>query len=236
VKEASPRKPVVGGSIEEHRRTLGLADVRPSELVEGLAEAAAKAEKKEQSKPRQTAKRLPGQIAKNVALQVGETGRRWRFYVLLGVISALTSAAGVALVLGLIANRRPDTEHEMATKTRGLMQVYENIAGNIAPFPKDATVSKEDFKIRLKAVLEAELKQAERAIEVARAGGRSVGPAELRRRALAREALAFRDGWGESFVFEMDGQEALLVKCRDPKKVEHVCRLKVVRDGGGLEH
>ena len=195
--------------IAKDRRNLGLSEIRPSDQVAGLEEVGRLEAKRE---AQERIKQRSGQIIMNEAIHVDERGRRWQRLIRLGVAAVVLVIAGTVGLLYYRATFRHSDPRELAMETRNVINCYLSAAPQIPPFPADAKLTVEDLKSRLRGVLSDQLAKAERAA-AAREKERGAVDRSLSKTIHAlKQALTFRDGSGQPFVFEFKEGDVLAIQ------------------------
>jgi hypothetical protein len=188
-----------GGSVAQHRKDLGLSELRPSEMVDGLDAVAKRSERQEQV---DRMKRRSGRITMNVAVHVDEKGRIWQKIVLFGIVGFIAAAAGLVVFLTWLANSSSVSLQEKAANTSAMLAQYTNLAAQIEPVPAGKSLSVEEFKQKLEEKLNEQLQQRKALMEKA-TSVRATEGRELRRAVrLLEMGLKFEDGFGVPFIFE----------------------------------
>jgi hypothetical protein len=205
----SGRHRAVGGAVSEDRKTLGLSEMRPSEMVTGLEAVAKRAEKQEAI---ERIKQRSGRIIMNEAIHTDEKGRRWARLVIIGIVVLVLLVVGtVGTLYYLATHKRLDPRHA-AGETRNYLTGLEEAAQQIKPFPPDTKVSAEEFKGRLKQYFEGLLAQEEQAAEEQKKKRGQTDVGTNRNIGRLRRILAFQDGFGRDFVFEAKDPEAVVIR------------------------
>jgi hypothetical protein len=206
---ASGRHRLVGGAVEEDRKTLGLSDVRPSDAISGLDEVAKRAAKHEAL---DRIKERSGQIIMNEAVHVDARGRRWQRRIWGGLIACVLLVVGTVGGLYYAAAHHKFNPRQAAGDTRGMLSRYQNAGQQIAPFAPGVTVTAEEFKSRLEAFLKQQLAQEEGAAERQRKQRGRTDPATLQNIHRLERLITFEDGFGKPFILELKGADVVVIR------------------------
>ena len=195
--------------IAKDRRNLGLSEIRPSDQVAGLEEVGKREAKREEL---ERIKQRSGQIIMNEAIHVDERGRRWQRLIRLGVAAVVLVIAGTVGLLFYRVTFQHTDPRELAMETRNVINCYLSAAPQIAPFPADAKLTVEDLKSRLRAVLSEQLAKAEKDARGMEKGHGATSRALAKTIHVLKQALTFRDGSGQPFVFEFKEDDVLAIR------------------------
>jgi hypothetical protein len=205
----SGRHRAVGGAVSEDRKTLGLSEMRPSEMVTGLEAVAKRAEKQEAI---ERVKQRSGRIIMNEAIHTDEKGRRWARLVIIGIVVLVVLVVGTVGTLYYLATHKRLDPRVAAGVTGNYLTKIEEAAQQIKPFAPEAKVTGEEFKGRVKAYLEVLLAQEEQAAVDQRKQRGQPDNGTTKNIMNLRRLLAFQDGFGRDFVFEAKDSEAVVIR------------------------
>jgi hypothetical protein len=134
---------------------------------------------------------------------------------MLGAAAFIIIAGGFMIY---IEGLKPINLEECEQHTLERMALYQEFAGRIEPFPKGAEVTIEAFKKRIQSAMLEAAKVLEANLEVSRQSGhkRQTDAAMRRRISNLLKAAHFRDGWGETFIFKLEGADTIRVQTSQP--------------------
>ncbi|MBE7462144.1 MAG: hypothetical protein HS116_01510 [Planctomycetes bacterium] len=199
------QRSVSGNAVGEHRKALGLSEIKPSEMVKGLDKLAERAEK---AHAREEAKRKAGgKMNLNVALHVDETGEKWRKKVVLGIVGLVVAACVIGGVMYWRSNVETLDPRAAAMETNNRLARYDAAARRMKPFEEDEPVSPELFKARLLEQIAADQAELEKLAEQEKQSREAVTPATVQALARLRSDLALVDGWGDPLLFKSGDDE-----------------------------
>ena len=231
---ASGRIPAAGSSssksgrnVAADREALGLSSLKPSEMVAGLDQAAARAEKLHS---REEQKRRGGnKMSANVALHVDETGKRWTRRIILGALGILLLGGLIVTALIYFSNRKEIPARVGNEEARRALGDLVIIVAKMKLFEEGETATVEEVKKRILAKTEEELKLLEEQIERDAENRRPRDVTAVKTRESLRKLREMKDAWGQPFEFTMIDEDTLQVKAkgRREEKADSLAPVKV---------
>jgi hypothetical protein len=191
-----------GESVSQHRKDLGLSEMRPSEMVEGLEAVAKRSERQEQV---ERMKQRSGRIVMNEAVHVDEKGRTWQRIVLFSIIGFVAAVAALIVFLTWLANSGGMSMQERAANTNAMLALYANLTLQLEPLPAGKSMSVEEFKQKLTVKMNEQLQHNMTAQQSAQPGRTMDSKAIKRAIRLLEMALKFEDGFGQPFAIAVKG-------------------------------
>jgi len=216
------------------REALGLSALKPSEIIEGLEEAAKRAE---HSEAREEARRKSGGgMNLTTALHVDDTGKRWSRNVMLLIFGSV--AAISALIGGMIyfGNRTVQDPRDLSLQSRNMLSSYVIYAQKIKAFKPDETITADAVKDRIKELLDGEIKsltsEIDREIAKRKAlyekdknsaiNGPKVTGGLIKDRETRERLASFKDALRQPFVFTIPDGETLQMTAPTIPKTEPI--------------
>jgi len=188
------------------REAFGLTAQKPSEMVAGLDEVAKRAE---QLEAREEAKRKAGgRMSANVAVKVDEVGSRWKRWVNIGIVAAVTLVlTALALMLYSSSHAKLDPREGNA-EAHKMLQALASLASSPSFFTEGETITAEKARERLKEAVEAQYNEVLERIKPKPNGGpfQRPDPGLVKDREWLEKLRSFKDAWGQPFVFEIEGE------------------------------
>lgn len=216
-----PRRP--SSSVVLDRKKLGLSAQRPSERIPGLEKAARKSGRISRTEQR---RRATGEINRNIAVHVDDTGERWVRKVrlfLLAAAAVLVVSFSVLYLWSRHRHSRVDPEEALRETGARLLRLREAI-NRIRPFSATDKPSPKEVEKRLRKYLSNRLGVLERRRELelkAKGPGASPLLAEIVR---LREDVKLKDGWGKPLEFEvrknLDRPSAVVISFRSAMRFD----------------
>lgn len=200
---ASTRKQVVD------RAALGLSAARPSEMIQGLDEAAKRAEA--QATREEAKRRSGGKMNLTEAIHVDDTGARWSRNVLLGLVGTVLFVALVVVGLIYLANRTRINPRVASDDTRSVLHDLARRVELMPSFEESESVTAPQVKERLKKALEDDMNGLQEQRKRDQSARRLSDPREVANRAFVEKLLKFQDGWGKPLVFDMEDKDTLVI-------------------------
>jgi hypothetical protein len=195
-------------AIEEHRKKLGLSNFKPSEMVEGLDEAAARAEKKEARSDKK--KKAGKDILMNEAIRVDDTGRRWSTAVQVGLVSVVLVVILGGGLMFWSANRTSIPATQLAADTKDRLVRYQAVSGRMKPYAPDNKPSAQQFKEALVSQIQKDLEGYEKLREREKKNRAGSSPETRQSIAFALEDMKFKDAWGKELNIKPEGDGFLI--------------------------
>lgn len=202
----TPSQPIRNPSakIQADREALGLSAARPSQVVSGLNEAVKRAEALAN---REEAKRKSGgKLNANVALHVDDTGKKWAFWVRMGIAATVLLACAAGGYMVWKSNRAEINPRVKVAATRDALNDLEIAAKNMDRF-EGSDPTAQAAKERLKMGLDKQLAAVEESVEKDRKMGRNPDKALMNKREFLKNLMQFKDGWGKPFEFSVTAGE-----------------------------
>src|SRR5581483_1096590 len=166
--------------LAAQREKLGLGVAKPSEMIEGLEEAAKRAEKLD---AREAAKRKGGGSTVNTALHVDETGKQWSRMVLFWLIGTVLFVFLVGALLIFLSSRTKISPEEGNAATSNMLRTLQlDIVPSMKPIPPEEPITAESAKAHLTEGIQAALNKI-------------------------LDMIKFQDPWGSPFQFSVEGDK-----------------------------
>jgi hypothetical protein len=200
--DSKPAKPAA-----TDRKALGLTSLKPSEMVEGLDQAAGRAEKME---AREQQKKRAGGNSLHTAIRVENTGQHWRNRIIAALAAVVLLACGGFAYLVYRTNHKTLSPREGNEKARASITDLKIIAEKY-PFPESEAVTVEAVQACLVRGIEAELSRINEQIAKDKSDNRPPDKSaqESRDRLLALKE--FKDPWGQPFELKISPDDTLLI-------------------------
>jgi hypothetical protein len=189
------------------REALGLSAAKPSEMVAGLDQIVARAEKME---AREQQKKKAGGNTLNTALHVDDTGQRWKRQIILAIVAVILIGGFVFAFLIYRANKKELTPREGNEIARLSIEDLRTLAGKY-PFPENETVTLETAKAKLSKAIDEELTRINDLIAKETETTRPVDRRAVEMRDRLNALKEFKDPWGQPFEMELSPEGSLIV-------------------------
>lgn len=187
--------------LAARREALGLSSMKPSEMIAGLDEAAARAEKLEK---REEAKRKGGGNTLNTALHVDDTGKKWSRMVLLSLAGVIALVVLIGAGMIYLSNRKSLSPAEGNQLTRQWVRDLGLIAQKMKPFELDEKPPLDKVKERLTEGINAELDDVKATIKAQEDVHRPPSSRDIEWKEELLELQKYQDAWAQPFMFNLD--------------------------------